>query len=632
MFAFAEVIPLRRLPKHLGVFDYTVPPTLRLQPGQVVAVPFRGRVIDALVWRLKAQPQVAAETLRSVLAVRSSTPALTDGQLKLLDFTATYYLQSPAVVAHAMLPSLRYLPPPSLSPLPTPRQETRHRLLIGPHPPQQWLQMIRGTLASGRQVLVLCPEVSYAQAAWSALSSTLGGRVALLHGKLTARQQSAVWSAARTGSASVVIGTRSAVFCPLPRLGHILLTHEHHGGHKQWDHNPRYHALTLARKLAEISGAELTVSSVAPSLATVAFARRLGWSVETTGSPPASQTVVDLAEERRGGNRTPISSLVASLLDEMARGSSPTGALWLLAQRRGDTVATRCHDCGQVLRCPGCGLALRHVRPNDATLRCPGCGAVSPLPERCPKCQGIDLRRHEQTTDGVLRYLRATYHALRAVTFDASVRPAAVAKLAADLRRGSIQVVVGTSALTQASLPPPATAVVVALDPWLNLPDFQATERAGQLLAELRSRATDSVMVQTTQPQHPLLQPSPPGVAAWVEAELASRQALGYPPYRRLIAITVSAVRAAAAQAEADTIAHHLRSVEPPTGWQVEILGPIEPARAVVRGRARRLLLVKLAADDPASLDAALPDGPLVTVLRQLPSSAVVDVDPDAVG
>jgi len=186
MLPFAEVIPLRRLPKHLGVFDYTVPPTLRLQPGLIVAVPFRGRVIDALVWRLKATPQVAAQTLRSVLAVRDPNPALTGVQLKLLDFTAGYYLQSPAVVAHAMLPSLRYLPPPSLSPLPTPRPAPC-RLLIGPYPPQEWRPMIRDTLASGRQVLVLCPEVSYAQAAWSALSSALGDRVALLHGKLTTR-------------------------------------------------------------------------------------------------------------------------------------------------------------------------------------------------------------------------------------------------------------------------------------------------------------------------------------------------------------------------------------------------------------------------------------------------------------
>lgn len=632
MLSFAEVIPLRRLPKHLGVFDYAIPPTLRLQPGLIVAVPFCGRVIDALVWRLKAQPQVAAATLRSVLAVRGQYPALTDVQLKLLDFTADYYLQSPAVVAHAMLPSLRYLSPQSLSPLPNP-SSAPHHLLVGPYPPREWLPMIRAALAGLRQVLVLCPSVSYAQAAGSALSSVLGDQVAPLHGRLTVRQQSAIWSAARTGSVSVVVGTRSAVFCPLPRLGHILVTHEHHGGHKQWDLNPRYHAFTVARHLAKVSSAELTVSSVSPSLATLALARRLGWRVQSTGSPPVSQTVVNLTHERRGGNRTPISELVAGHLDELARGGSSLGAVWLIAQRRGDTVATRCHDCGQVLRCPTCGLSLRHIRPDDATLRCPGCSTVSPVPERCPKCQGVDLRRHEQTTDGILRYLRTAYPNLRAVTFDATLRPAAVAKLAADLRRGSIRVVVGTSALPQATLPPPATAVVVSLDPWLNLPDYQATERAAQLLAELRSRSTESVIVQTTQPQHPLLQPTPSGgVAAWVEAELTSRRSLGYPPYRRLIAITISAASAAAAISTADAIARKLRSVAPPAGWQVEILGPLEPARAVVRRRARRQLVVKLAADDPAKLDAPLPDSHFTAALRQLPSSAVVDVDPDAIG
>lgn len=617
---YAEVIPIRRLPRHLGVFDYRIPEGMGVRPGQVVTVPFRRQPLQALVWRVKDVPAagVPVDRIQAISAVHEHAEIAPVLQA-VLHFVADYYLQSPASVANLLLP----LPQRAALPAPSVLSGVCH-LYVGAQTPSAWVPVVQSTLQAKRQVLILCPEVSGVEAVIAQLHAHVDPGVVALHSRLTRLQQvRALQAAASTGR--VVVGTRMAVFASFRALGQIVVTDEHREGYKQWDQNPRYHALTVARRLAMASGAGLTVASVWPNLTTLQLARRQGWQIHTLPSPRAAVTIADLKEERRSGNRGLLSGPLQQALTQLDADPAAPRPLWVLANRRSDAVATRCRDCSSALRCPTCGTNLR-LDASSQRLTCVGCGAVVPRPTTCPRCGGSRWYQPELTVDGISRQIRGHYPRLRVATFDASLRPAAVDAVVAASHAGTTDVLVGTVALLQAALPRPPIAVFVSFDASLNLADVRAAERTAQLLAELRSRASE-VVVQTSTPTHPLLDGSTE-YATWAEGELEARRMLGYPPYARLISLVVGGDTADAAEADATEVKRNVQAVVAPTGFRLEVLGPVTPAKAVVRRRHRRHLILKLIPDDPSLLDEPLPEGPLVELLRRLPGHITVDVDP----
>lgn len=620
MSGYAEVIPIRRLPRHLGVFDYRIPTGMTVQPGQVVTVLFRRRPMDALVWRVKAtpDPSIPASRLQDIMSSRS-TMVVNRSLLHVLHFTADYYLQSPATVANLLLAM-----PSVVAPVPVSRQQPIRRLQIGGQMPTAWVDDLRQTISVDRQVLILCADVVGVEEMVAALKRIPVSEVVTLHSRLSRAQQQLALRAAANGS-RVVVGTRMAVLATFQNLGLIILTNEHREGHKQWDQNPRYHALTVARKLADELGAGLIVSSVWPTVTTLQMARRLGWQVRLFPSPQAKVSVQDLDEERRSGNKTQLSAQLQRDLQRLVEDVNAPRPIWILTNRRGDAVGTRCRDCGTPLRCTQCGTTMGY----DAALgdlRCPGCQTRAPLATACPKCGGVSWYRPAFTTDGVSRQVRQLNPALRVATMDATLKPAARDELAAKLAGRSVDVLVGTVAILQHRFPRPPLGVFASFDASLNAADVSATEHTAQVLAELRAVA-DEVMVQTINPNHPLLSEQI-DYLAWAEGELEARRALSYPPYSRLIILIVSSYSAATAENEAVNISDQLRRLPEPTGYALEVLGPVTPAKPVVRRRYRRHILLKLTPTDLAALDHPLPDGALTTFLRELPPHIIVDVDP----
>ena len=489
-----------------------------------------------------------------------------------------------------------------------------------------YVEAIVTSLETGRPVLLLVPEIALALPLVDRLRADIRAEVALVHSGLGDGERADEWRRIRSGKVDVVVGTRLAVMSPLPDVGLVIVDEEHDGGYKG-DRTPRIQARDVAIELARLAGAACILGSATPAVETIGKARlglyrRVVLPIRPSGAPPVVE-VVDLRAELAAGNRGLLSDrLVGALtaLDPM------TGDRAILViNRRGTASAVLCRDCGRAQTCPECLLPLVFHRAG-MTLRCHHCGTASPLATRCPACGSPRIRYLGGGTQRVEAEVRARFQHLRVGRLDRDVveRKGAAERVVDAFTDGRLDVLVGTNLVTKGFDIPEVTLVgVVSADVALNLPDERAAERTYQLLAQAVGRAgrgerAGLAIIQSYQPDHPAIQAvAHADGAAFYDAELASRERWGAPPYGRYVKLTVGLPDPAAAEVEAAAMADRLRarSVERSAG--VDVIGP---APAYIARRAERWRWnVVLRGPDPA----ALLDGGLGA-----PWS--VDVDPDS--
>jgi primosomal protein N' (replication factor Y) len=444
--------------------------------------------------------------------------------------------------------------------------------------------------------------------------------VAILHSSLTEAERRDERERIASGEAPIVIGARSAVFAPLPRLGLICVDEEHDAAYKQ-ESDPRYDARTVAAKRASLEGAVAIYGSATPRPESWQALERLDLG-ERVGAELPPVRIVDL----RGEAGYPLS---APLLAELGKLAETGGKAILLLNRRGMAPALHCRACGVTRRCPNCDVAL--VLHRDELLHCHHCAFVEPTPSACPECGSVELARIGAGTQRLERELEERVPELQRFRLDADAVAQRVA-LTDTLRRFAAAdraVLLGTQIVAKGHhFTGVSLAAVIDADTGMSVPDFRAEERTFQLVTQLAGRsgrdAPGRVLVQSFQPEsRAVALAARHDVEGFLEGELARRKELGYPPFRHIVRILVSGP-------ERDDVLQAGRELAAGLeGVAGDLLGPAELFR--VRGRHRAQLVVKT--DRPrkvASRAATLLAGGSAA-MREADLSAVVDVDPQSV-
>jgi primosomal protein N' (replication factor Y) (superfamily II helicase) len=639
---YASVYPLVTTRALARPFTYEVPE--EVGPGAVVSVRLGGARQRGVVIGLEDAPPAGVEAAPIERVVEALPAPLVELALWLADYYGSTPGRALALVAPAKRERRKELPQPaerdSLPGEPEPQTLTAsqeqalqrlrdsldgdggHFLLYGATgsgKTEVYLQTAASTLERGLGVIVLVPEIALAPQTVGRFRARFGDRVAILHSSLTEAERRDERERIASGAAPIVIGARSAVFAPLPRLGLICVDEEHDAAYKQ-ESDPRYDARTVAAKRASLEGAVAVYGSATPRPESWDRLERLDLG-ERIGVRGPAVRVVDM----RGQAGYPLS---APLLAELGKVAEEGGKAILLLNRRGVAPALHCRACGETRRCESCDVAL--VLHRDDALHCHHCGYSEGAPETCPACGSVELARIGAGTQRLERELETQIPELERFRLDAD----AIEKrgeLADTLRRFSAAdraVLVGTQMVAKGHhFADVSLAAVIDADSGLGVPDFRAEERTFQLVTQLAGRsgrlAPGKVLVQTFQPEsRAVAYAVRQDVDGFLAGELERRRDLGYPPYRHLVRILVAGPERVDAMRALTELAQGLADAPG------ELLGPAPLFR--LRGKHRAQLVVKTERPREVASRAGRLLGSAAKAMRAADLSAVVDVDPQS--
>ncbi len=461
-----------------------------------------------------------------------------------------------------------------------------------------YLQAIGGLLDAGRQVLVLVPEIGLTPQLVARFSARLAAPMATLHSAMAAGERLLAWQQCADGRARVLIGTRSAVFAPLPELGGIFVDEEHDGSFKQQD-GFRYHARDLALLRARNAGVPIVLGSATPSLESLHNALRgrhrlLQLRQRAGGARAAPIRLVDLRQ------RSPQEGLSDTLISEARRHLDAGGQVLFFLNRRGYAPTLLCDACGGAADCRRCDAHMT-VHAASGRLRCHHCGAQRPLPRFCDHCGGRELVMLGQGTERIEAALAGHFpdYRLLRIDRDSTRRKGALEAGLEAARSGRAQVLIGTQMLAKGHHFPGVTLVgMLDADRGLFGADFRATEQMAQLILQVAGRAgraerPGEVLVQTRNPDHPLLQLLVrEGYRAFAEAELDLRGRAQLPPHSHLALIRAESPQSGAPLAALGEVRDLLASRAAPG---LDILGPAVAPMERLAGRFRAQLLLQAA-------------------------------------
>jgi primosomal protein N' (replication factor Y) (superfamily II helicase) len=461
-----------------------------------------------------------------------------------------------------------------------------------------YLRAAAEVLERGRSAIVLVPEIALTPQIVSRFVARFGDTVAVLHSQLSQGERHDEWRRLRSGEARVCVGPRSAVFAPVSDLGLIVLDEEHDSSYKN-EGDPRYDARSVAEWRAGLSGAVLVAGSATPRPESVERLRRVRLTQRVDGRPLPSVEVLDMREAAHA-----LHPRTAEALGEVR--ASGRKAIVLL-NRRGWSNFLTCRSCGRVWSCPSCDVTLVLHRAGGH-VACHHCGHREHVPSSCPDCGSVSVARHGVGTERLEHELQAALgdesfgvFRLDADVVEGSGRAGALLRRFEAARSG---VLVGTQMVAKGhDFPDVALAAILDADATLRFPDFRAEERTFSLVAQLAGRAgrgapadgspPGRVLVQTMDPDAPSIRFAARHDAdGFLDAELARRRALGYPPFADLIRIVCSSPSAQAAHAAGRALAAGLSAPG------ATVLGPAPLFR--LRGRERSQVVVKAADRDAA--------------------------------
>ncbi len=466
-----------------------------------------------------------------------------------------------------------------------------------------YLEALRNDVARGGGAIVLVPEIALTPQTVARVRGVFGDAVAVLHSALSNAERADAWRAVATGLRRVVVGARSAVFAPVPRLAAIVVDEEHDASYKNGE-VPRYHARDVALRRGRIEGARVILGSATPSLETWAARDRipvirLPQRVGAPGMPPVR--LVDL----RTAPRVAESGVVpwSQELDQAIEGGLEAGEqAILLLNRRGFANFLQCPACGEVSQCPSCSIALTVHRVPSA-LRCHYCGHQEPLPERCARCGAATQRMRGVGTQALERWLAERFPRARLARMDADTTTArwSHTRILDAFGRGEVDLLLGTQMIAKGLDFPSVTVVgVVDADTALHVPDFRAAERTFQLIAQVAGRAGrgprgGAVVIQTRNPDHYALRAAAAhDFEAFAGRELESRRAPAYPPHVALANVVVSGLDEPAVTRAAAEVTEWLRGLAATRGGgEIEVVGPAPAPLARIKRRWRWHLVLR---------------------------------------
>lgn len=497
-----------------------------------------------------------------------------------------------------------------------------------------YLRLAERVAATGRQVLMLVPEIGLTPALAGQLHARFGNRVAVVHSSMAEGERFAAWERARRGEVDVVAGPRSAIWAPLPRPGLVVVDEEQDGSYKQ-DEDPRYNARDLALVLGRQVSAPVVLGSATPSLESLWLVEqgrleRFDLPDRVAGGRLPDVEVVDLREEDpepgEHGRRW-LSQRVRELLGGvMERGEQAI----LLVNRRGWAPVLLCRQCGHQASCPDCSIPVT-VHRRRRVLECHYCGHSRAIPGDCPHCGGEVLQLVGAGTEKIAEKVRELLPSARVAILDRDTArsPAQLLATLEGFAAGESDVLVGTQMVSKGHHFPRVTlTAVINSDTLLGFPDFRGAERTFQMLTQLAGRSgrgewPGTVIIQSYHPDHHAVRAAlEHDLAGFAAQELRYRRAFRYPPVVRMVLVRFESERETAALGAGREAAAALEPLSGP----VRVIGPAPAPIARLRGRWRVQLL--LLADTRSPLREAI--GRIAAMKLSRSVRRVIDVDPQS--
>jgi primosomal protein N' (replication factor Y) len=658
-----NIIPLTRVNlKNEPYFTYLVPLKFQdqVRPGQLAKIPFGRRMIYGITSSFELH-RITTQTkgLKNFEDLVGTEPTLSEKQLELGKWLANYYICSLGLALKLMLPKPvkkiqepraagyeRYNPDFVL----TEHQRKAVTTIIndlgkagtvllhgvtGSGKTEVYMQVVARVIDKGQQVIILVPEISLTEPAIQRFAKRFGMQsIALLHSRLKSSERGYMWQKIRRKEKTIIIGPRSAIFAPVQNLGLLIIDEEHDPSFKQYDQAPRYHAVTIAKKLSKIWSCPLILGDATPSVETYyeAASNKIGLLElphrikADLGMPKVH--LIDMREEAASGNFSVFSNyLKLAILDNLKNQKQ----IILFLNRRGTANFLMCRDCGFVPVCDRCSVSLVWHQ-YFGKLICHHCGGKYESPLLCPECQGIRLKHYGVGTqlieEELKKFLQADLRPAPMPTIlrmdrDTTREAGTIPDIYDSWSKGRAQILIGTQMISKGwDVSRVGLVGIISGDTSLYLPDFRSNERTFQILVQVAGRTGRGaepglVILQTYHPENYAIQAAKlHDYQRFFQTEIKERQRFFYPPFAKFAKLLIKHQDADKALKRSVAIVNKLLK-KPQKG--LEILGPVPAFIFRLRGKYQYQIILRMSPE--LNLD-------LFDLLKDLPTWVDIDVDP----
>ncbi|SNR40481.1 replication restart helicase PriA [Hymenobacter mucosus] len=432
-----------------------------------------------------------------------------------------------------------------------------------------YINLIQQALEGGGQVLYLLPEIALTAQIVTRLMRVFGTRLGVYHSKFSDNERVEVWNGVLSGRFQVVIGVRSSVFLPFENLSLVIVDEEHESSYKQYDPTPRYNAREVALMMANFQGAKTLLGSATPSVETFYQTRtgRYGLVSLTKRFGEAGLPEVELVDTRKSREqKTMLNHFTPELMQEMETKLSLKEQIILFQNRRGYAPFINCLDCGWIPKCKNCAVSLSYHKQAHE-LRCHYCGYHDRMPVECPACGSRNIKTVGFGTEKLEDDLKVMLPAATVQRMDLDTTRAknAYQQIISDFEKQTTNVLVGTQMVTKGlDFANVSLVGIINADSIIHYPDFRAHERAFQMFVQVSGRAgrkgkKGKVIIQTADPQQVIFDKVIRNdYLEFYEYEIGQRREHGYPPFMRIIRLTVKHVDPVAAERAAILLTQEL--------------------------------------------------------------------------
>ncbi|MEZ4885073.1 MAG: primosomal protein N' [Chitinophagales bacterium] len=470
---------------------------------------------------------------------------------------------------------------------------------------QVYIKIMQEVVSEGRQVLFLMPEIALTSQMISRLRKVFGGEIGVYHSKFNFQERIEIWQKVLRNEYKVIVGARSSMFLPFADLGLVIVDEEHDQSFKQYDPNPRYHARDASIYLAYLYGAKTILGSATPSIESyynAAILKKYAF-VEMTerfgGVEPPQIVIVNVSEAIRQNEMK--SHFTNLLLKEIKHVISNNEQVILFQNRRGYSPYHICHDCGWIPKCHQCDVSLTYHKYANH-LKCHYCGYTRKLVSKCDACGSTHLKIQGFGTEKIEDELQLYFPDTKIGRLDLETARTkhGSERIINNFQDGKVKILVGTQMVTKGlDFDNVSIVGIISADHLLNFPDFRATERAFQLMLQVSGRAgrrkkRGKVLIQTLNPNHNTLKfVLYHDYINFFKSELHDRNRYKYPPYVRMIRLTVKHKDNDKVNEAANLLARYLKE-----GLPRMILGPTVPPVSRIRLYYLRHIVIKLPKDN----------------------------------
>ena len=466
-----------------------------------------------------------------------------------------------------------------------------------------YMEIIEFVVKSGKQAIVLIPEIALTFQTVLRFYNHFGDRVSILNSRMSAGERSDQFERAKNGLLDVMIGPRSALFTPFPNLGVIIMDEEHEAAYKS-ETVPRYHARETAIARAEMCGAGVVLGSATPSVESYDRAKqgiyRLFVMKERVSARPLPTVyTVDLREELRNGNRSIFSDKLRELITDRLEKKEQ---IMLFLNRRGVAGFVSCRSCGEVIKCPHCDVSLN--LHNNGKLVCHYCGYEQPMVKNCPSCGSPYIGGFKAGTQKIEQSVKQQFPGARVLRMDLDTtrKKDGYEQILSSFANHEADILIGTQMIVKGHDFPNVTLVgILAADLSLHISDYRAPERTFQLLTQAAGRAgrgcrQGEVVIQTYQPEHySVVTAAAQDYEAFFEQEIFLREMLHYPPKWHMLVIHAAASQEMLVKQAQDMLKYKILTKTGEDAAEVQVVGPADAAVSRVNDIFRKVLYIKAA-------------------------------------